>query len=333
VKRLGERLIRLRIEASATPERLDRCLATALPELSRSRLKPLIEAGRVRIDGATIAEPSYRVKPGQTVELDLPEPQDAGLPAAEALALAVVYEDADLIVIDKPAGMAVHPAPGTPSGTLVNALLAHCGTSLSGIGGVRRPGIVHRLDKDTSGLIVAAKHDRAHAALAGQFAARSLSRRYDALVWGTPVPAAGEIASQIGRSPRDRKKMAVLRRGGRAALTRYRTERVLAGGACALLRCSLGTGRTHQIRVHLAWRGHPVIGDPLYGGQRRPPAALPEAARVALAGFRRQALHAAHLSLVHPTSGERLEFSAPPPADFQALLAALEAAAPRASMS
>lgn len=314
---------RLRVEPEARGERLDRFLAAALPELSRSRLKHLIEAGRVTVGGATIAEPSYRVKPRQTIELSVPPAAEAGRPEAESHALAIVYEDADLIVVDKPAGMAVHPAPGTPSGTLVNALIAHCGASLSGIGGVRRPGIVHRLDKDTSGLIVAAKHDAAHAGLARQFATRSLSRTYLALVWGTPSPPRGEIAGAIGRSPKDRKKMAVLKSGGRAALTRYRVLRQLLGGRLALLECTLATGRTHQIRVHLTHIGHPLVGDQTYG-RRRAPRDLPPGAAAALDGFKRQALHAHRLSLVHPMSGERLSFEASLPKDYKELINVLE---------
>ena len=320
----GGRTIRLEAEAIATAQRLDRTLADAVPELSRSRLKKLIEDGRVRIGGETIAEPSHRVKPGRAIEIDVPPAEEEGAPAGEAHALRVIYEDDDLIVIDKPPGMAVHPAPGTPSGTLVNALIAHCGESLSGIGGIKRPGIVHRLDKETSGLIVAAKHDQAHAGLAAQFADRSLSRTYVALVWGVPSPAWGEIRGNIGRSTRDRKKMALLRRGGRPALTYYKLLRVLGGGAASLIECKLATGRTHQIRVHLSGRGHPVIGDPLYGGQRRAPIALSAEQRAALAGFRRQALHATTLTLIHPMTGETLSFDAPPPEDFQALLRMLE---------
>ncbi|MGD9537061.1 MAG: pseudouridine synthase [Alphaproteobacteria bacterium] len=348
---------RLSVEARAGPARLDRFLAAALPEISRSRLKQLIEAGRVSVGGATIAEPSYRVKPGQTVELSVPPAVEEGRPEAETIALKVVYEDADLIVVDKPPGMAVHPAPGTPAGTLVNALIAHCGASLSGIGGVRRPGIVHRLDKDTSGLIVAAKHDRAHAGLAAQFAARSapvgdapshaartadrtgadgkrLSRTYLALVWGTPVPARGEIAGNIGRSPKDRKKMAVLRSGGRPALTRYRVIETFFGGALSLVECTLATGRTHQIRVHMAHQGHPLIGDQTYGrsprrslrrspGRRKPPDALPPEVRAALANFKRQALHARKLAFTHPITGEPMQFEAELPADMQRLLGSL----------
>lgn len=238
------------------------------------------------------------------------------------MALAIVYEDAELIVLDKPAGLVVHPAPGNPDGTLVNALLAHAGTSLGGIGGVLRPGIVHRLDKDTSGLMVIAKTEAAEAALAAAFRTRTIDRAYFALCWGLPAPASGEFSEPIGRDPRERKRMAV-RAGGKPALTRYR---VLASfsGAAALLECRLGSGRTHQIRVHLAHAGHPLIGDPVYL-RRIPPASrnLPEPARHAALDFPRQALHAARLGFPHPTNGRPLAFEAPPPADFAALLAAL----------
>ncbi len=319
----GERHFRLSVAPELRAERLDRFLAAALPEFSRSRLKLLIEAGRVSAGGATIAEPSYRVKPGQLIELSVPPAETVGLPEAEAHALSIIYEDADVIVIDKPPGMAAHPAPGTPSGTLVNALIGHCGASLSGIGGVRRPGIVHRLDKDTSGLIVAAKHDRAHAGLARQFATRSLSRSYLALVWGTPAPSSGEITGNIGRSPKDRKKMAVLRTGGRPALTRYRVLRRFLGGRIALVECTLATGRTHQIRVHMAHKGYPLLGDPAYG-RRRGTLALPPEFVAALAGFRRQALHAYRLGFSHPISGVALQFETPLPYDFKSLIDVLE---------
>ena len=312
------------VAASDAGMRLDRLLAAALPQYSRSRLKALIEEGRVTSAGATIAEPSYRVKPGQRFDLFVPEALPA-TPQAQAIALAVVYEDAELIVVDKPAGMVVHPAPGSADRTLVNALIAHCGASLSGIGGVRRPGIVHRLDKDTSGLIVAAKTDAAHAALSAQFAARDIERAYAALVWGVPRPAHGAIEGNIGRSTRNRKKMAVLRTGGRAAVTHYRTERRY-GTAASLLECRLATGRTHQIRVHLAHFGHPVIGDPAYGGGLSPARAKtagPDAAE-AVRRLGRQALHARTLGFRHPATGAPMRFSSPLPTDINELMACLE---------
>jgi 23S rRNA pseudouridine1911/1915/1917 synthase len=246
------------------------------------------------------------------------------VPRGQAIALDVIYEDADLIVVDKPAGMVVHPAPGNPDRTLVNALIAHCGDSLSGIGGVQRPGIVHRLDKDTSGLIVAAKNDFTHVGLGTQFATRDLTRRYGAVVWGVPSPVTGTIEGNIGRSPRNRKKMAVVARGGRPAITRYRILRTFGGGA-SLIECRLETGRTHQIRVHLAARGHPLIGDPLYGrGRRQRTLGLAESSGQAVAGFRRQALHARSLVFRHPRSGDRLRFDIDLPADIKALIDSLD---------
>ena len=238
--------------------RLDRLLADHVPALSRSRLKNLIETGRVSIAGETITEPGYRVKPGQAVTLVIPPPTDE-TPRAQAIPLQIAYEDDDLIVVDKPAGLVVHPAPGNPDRTLVNALLAHCGASLSGIGGVRRPGIVHRLDKDTSGLMVAAKHDAAHQGLSAQFATRRLSRTYNAVVWGVPRPGEGRIEGAIGRDTRNRKRMAVRQSGGKPAVTRYR---VLQSSAAlwSLVECRLETGRTHQIRVHMAHTRPPARG-------------------------------------------------------------------------
>ncbi|HEY1300288.1 MAG TPA: RluA family pseudouridine synthase, partial [Stellaceae bacterium] len=245
-------------------------------------------------------------------------------PAAQAIDLDIRYEDAHLIVIDKPAGLVVHPAPGNPDGTLVNALIAHCGDSLLGIGGVRRPGIVHRLDKDTSGLIVAAKTEAAHQGLSRDFARRRIDRAYAALVWGVPSPAAGEITGNIGRSPLNRKKMAVLVSGkGKDAVTRYRVERAF-GDVAALVECRLGTGRTHQIRVHLAARGHPLIGDSLYGGRRARTAGRGTELAVEIVHFRRQALHAKRLGFSHPVDGRRLEFDSPLPAELHALFTALE---------
>ena len=304
-------------------ERLDRFLARRLAELSRSRLKQLIEAGHVSAGGATLSDPSHRVKPGQIFRLAVPAVA-AAKPEAQAIDLSVVYEDQDLIVIDKPAGMVVHPAPGNPDSTLVNALIAHCGDSLSGIGGERRPGIVHRLDKDTSGLIVAAKNDFAHHALAADFAQRRIERRYQAVVWGCPVPREGEIEGAIGRHPVNRKRMAVVKRGGKAALTRYRVLRVLGPGA-SLVECRLATGRTHQIRVHLAAAGYPLLGDQVYGretAERR--SRIGAVGREALAGLARQALHAGSLGFLHPRTKAPLRFESPLPNDIHNLIKALE---------
>ena len=306
--------------AGAAGGRLDRVLADALPDLSRTRVRRLIETGSVSLGrGGTIEEPSYRVKPGQSFAVIVPESADPR-PAGEPIPLTVVYEDEDLIVVDKKAGLVVHPAPGNPDGTLVNALIAHCGASLSGIGGVRRPGIVHRLDKETSGLMVAAKNDRSHAALAAQFKARSIDRAYTAFAWGAPARPSGEIEGNIGRSARNRKKMAVLASGGRPALTRYRTVTRL-GEAASRLECRLATGRTHQIRVHLASRGLPVIGDSAYGGgltaaRRR---LLGAGGAEAVAALGRHALHAHRLGFRHPASGEALVFESDLPNELNLL--------------
>ena len=309
-------------------ERLDRFLATHLPELTRSRIKALIEGGCLTAagepGGATINQPSLRVKPGQSFAILVPEARPAEI-AAQDIPLTIVYEDEEVIVVDKPAGLVVHPAPGNPDRTLVNALIAHCGESLKGVGGVRRPGIVHRLDKDTSGLIVAAKTEAAHQSLVGQFAARSIERSYLALAWGQPRPAAGEITGNIGRSPRNRKKMAVLTRGGRTAKTRYKTLRSLAGGRVSLVECRLETGRTHQIRVHMTHLGHPLLGDPLYGrGDSSRMKALSARLGATPAPLKRQALHAASLGFTHPTTGKPLRFSSEMPKDMRDLVEDLE---------
>ena len=315
---------RVVVEPGDAGERLDRLLAARLAEMSRTRLKHLVEAGRVTMDGATIKDPSLRVKPGQTFVLSVPAPV-ADRPEPQAMALAIVYEDPHLLVLDKPAGLVVHPAPGNPDRTLVNALLAHCGDSLAGIGGVRRPGIVHRLDKDTSGLMVVAKDELAQARLTADFAARRVNRAYQAVVWGVPQPREGEITGRIGRSPRNRKKMAVLREGGKPAVTRYKVLRAFRDVA-ALVECRLATGRTHQIRVHLTERGHPLIGDPTYGHPRSEARLrrLPPTQRDAVAAFPRQALHAVLIGFRHPATGEYIQFTSDLPADLKALIAALE---------
>lgn len=316
--------------ASLPVDRLDRWLAAAVdrledaPALSRSRLKSLILQGNVSDGAATINDPSSAVKPGVVYRITLPPPE-AAEPEGQDLPLTVVFEDRDLIVIDKPAGMTVHPAPGSPRDTLVNALIAHCGDSLSGIGGVRRPGIVHRIDKDTSGLLVVAKTDRAHAALAARFAAHDIDRAYRAVCFGNPVPPAGRIEAAIGRHPKDRKRMAVVDEArGRYAVTHYRTLERPAGAA--LLECRLETGRTHQIRVHLSHIGHPLIGDPVYGrGHGARVSRIPQASREAVRAFPRQALHAAVLGFEHPVTGEALSFESPLPRDLVMLLKALAA--------
>lgn len=307
--------------------RLDKALAEIFPTLSRARLQALLVEGVVSRDGQPVSGGSAKALPG-LYAVAVP-PVVSATPLPEAIPLTVLFEDADLIVVDKPAGMAAHPAPGSETGTLVNALLAHCGASLSGIGGVARPGIVHRLDKDTSGVMVAAKSDRAHAGLSALFAAHDIERTYIALTRGAPTPARGRIETLIGRSSSDRKKMAVLRSGGRNAITDYVVERVFglpakAGGApmAGRVACTLHTGRTHQIRVHLASKGAPILGDPVYGSGS--PAAIVRAA-IAEAGLARQALHAAVLGFAHPVTGQPLRFETAPPPDMVQLERLLEA--------
>jgi 23S rRNA pseudouridine1911/1915/1917 synthase len=320
----GSGLRRLTVAAAEAGERLDRLLAAHLTEFSRSRLKQLVEAGQVSLERRTITDPSFRVKPGQTFIVAIPPPV-SDIPQPQALALDIRYEDAHLLVLDKPAGLVVHPAPGNLDRTLVNALLAHCGDSLAGIGGVKRPGIVHRLDKDTSGLMVVAKTELAQTRLSADFAARAITRAYQAAVWGVPDPAQGEITGAIGRSARNRKKMAIVRQGGKTALTRYRVLRRFRDLA-ALLECRLATGRTHQIRVHLSTTGHPLIGDRTYGNPRSTArlAAVPAALRERIGGFPRQALHAGLLGFHHPASREYLEFSSVLPSDIDELVRCLE---------
>jgi 23S rRNA pseudouridine1911/1915/1917 synthase len=312
---LGPRL--LVVEAEAAGARLDVWLASRLPELSRARVKALVESGDVLVGGRT-ARPAARLKPGQEVSVSIPAPQ-AAAPEPEDLPVTVVYEDACLLVVDKPAGMSVHPGAGRPTGTLVNALLHHV-KDLSGVGGVLRPGIVHRLDKGTSGLMVVAKDDATHRALAEQFASRRVRKEYRAVVIGVPSRKEGEIALPIGRDPVHRKRMKVRTKGGREARTFYRVEQALDGAA--LLRVRIATGRTHQIRVHLASLGHPVAGDKTYGGGRTPPSRRAQS-REALRALARPALHAAHLAFEHPASGRQLSFESPLPEDLLGLLEAL----------
>jgi 23S rRNA pseudouridine1911/1915/1917 synthase len=300
-------------------QRTDRFLADAIGTTSRSRVKLLMEAGHVLRDGTAFREAAAPVRAGMTYTVNIPQPV-AARPQAQSVPFAIVHEDDDLIVLDKPPGLVVHPAPGNEDGTLVNALLAHCGDTLPGIGGERRPGIVHRLDKDTSGLMVVAKTEAALAALSDDFAARRIERAYFALCWGMLSPASGEIDGAVGRDPRDRKRMTIVARGGKPAVTRYRTLQVLHG-AVSLIECRLATGRTHQIRVHLSQNGHALLGDPVY--LRRVPAAarlLAKGARQAALDFPRQALHAAILGFTHPRTGQILRFETRPPADFNKLL-------------
>ncbi|WP_024507471.1 RluA family pseudouridine synthase [Bradyrhizobium sp. ARR65] len=313
--------------------RLDRVLAQRVPDLSRSRLKALIQQGQVAIGAVPIRDPAYHVKEGDTITIDVPEPADP-TPKGETIALRIIYEDDDIIVIDKPAGLVVHPAAGHETGTLVNALIAHCGASLSGIGGVRRPGIVHRLDKDTSGLMVVAKNDLAHQSLTAQFAdhgrTNEMERGYLAFVWGVPNRARGTVEAAIDRHPYAREKMAV-RAGGRAAVTHYEVRKTFTGRdgkpVASLLACQLETGRTHQIRVHLAHIGHPLLGDAVYGPHFKTKASqLGPEAQAALAGLGRQALHAYLLVFEHPRTGQVLRWETPLPEDLLLLESTLEAA-------
>ncbi|MBN2751596.1 MAG: RluA family pseudouridine synthase [Rhodospirillaceae bacterium] len=310
----------------ASVARLDKACATIFPDLSRSRLKALIEDGRVTVNGGTLTDPSAKVKPGQNLCVAPPPPVPAD-PLPEDIPLLIVYEDADLLVLNKPPGLVVHPAAGNLDGTLVNALLAHCGDGLSGIGGVKRPGIVHRIDKDTSGLMVVAKSDAAHIGLSAQFAAHSLDRAYTAVVWGYVTPESGDITGNIGRNPKDRKKMAVVKSGGKTALTHYRVlERF--GRIATLVECRLATGRTHQIRVHFTEYDHTLVGDPLYGRTpRHGMKNFPDTVKGFIDQFPRQALHAHRIGFNHPISNNFLCFEAPLPTDMEMLIAAFRTAA------
>ncbi len=318
------------VPEDAGEDRLDRMLAGLLPQFSRSRLQALIRAGQVTVGGRTIVEPKFRVNAGADIAVSVPPPESA-TPQPQDIPLSVVYEDNTLIVIDKPAGIVVHPGAGTPDGTLVNALLHHCAGSLSGIGGVERPGIVHRLDKDTSGLLVAAKSDTAHRSLSEQFADHGrtgvLERGYKALVWGLPPRKRATVNEPIARSRQNPEKMAV-RKGGKEAITHYEVLETYSGAdggpVASLIACRLETGRTHQIRVHLAHIGHPILGDPSYGaGFSSKSRLLTENQRKRLESLGRQALHAYLLVFAHPVSGETMRFESSHPADLQALIDAL----------
>jgi 23S rRNA pseudouridine1911/1915/1917 synthase len=314
-------LHKLKVAPSQAGNRLDRWLAASLPELSRSRLQALIDQGALSSGGKEVRDASRKIKPDEEFTLLLPAAAPAE-PEAQQLDLTVLFEDQDLIVLDKPAGLVVHPGPGNPDRTLVNALLHHCQGSLSGIGGVKRPGIVHRIDKDTSGLLVVAKNDRAHHALAAQFAKHSIERAYLAVCWGVPLPRHGRIEGNIGRHPVDRKKMAIVGQGGKHAVTHYRVLRAF-GNFASLVECRLETGRTHQIRVHMASLGHPLVGDRVYG-KSAARGTMPAAAKERLLRFPRQALHARTLGFNHPTSGEPLRFESMIPNDINALMDSLE---------
>ncbi|MCG8493909.1 MAG: RluA family pseudouridine synthase [Sneathiellales bacterium] len=300
-------------------ERLDRFLAEKLGGLSRNRIKPLVKEGHCLFAGDVMADPSRRVKEGEIYQITVPEAADPD-PIPQDIPLDIAFEDEHLIVVNKPARMVVHPAAGNWSGTLVNALLFHCGDSLSGIGGVKRPGIVHRIDKETSGLMVVAKTDAAHQGLAALFESHDIERTYRAIVWGRVYPKSGEIEKNIGRDPHNRKRMAVMENSGKWALTRYELEENFEDIAC-LVKCTLATGRTHQIRVHMASIGHPLVGDPVY---TRPKLSrtksLPEARHNVIRKFPRQALHAQTLGFVHPVTNKPLKFEVEFPSDIMKLL-------------
>jgi 23S rRNA pseudouridine1911/1915/1917 synthase len=308
---LGTRL-EITLTEAAAGERLDRALAAAT-DLSRMRIQALLAEGRIMRDGVQATNASAKAKAGQHIVIDIPPPIPA-IPKPQDIPLSIVFEDEDMMVIDKPAGLVVHPGAGNPDGTLVNALLAYCGDRLSGIGGVRRPGIVHRLDKDTSGLMVVAKTDRAHISLAHQLQTRTLKRIYTAVVWGKPTPATGRIEGNIGRRPNDRKRMALVPHGGRPAVTHYRTLKSYK--TASVVECRLETGRTHQIRVHMAHIGHPLVGDPAYGLKR-----LPKDAPALAKSLPRQALHATQVTFLHPVTNMEMCYSSPVPNDIAELIA------------
>lgn len=310
----ADEILAVTLQDSAAGLRLDRALAEALPALSRERLKTLIKGGRVTdASGTVLWDPSAKAITPTTIEVRLP----AATPAhnvPQDLDLVIAFEDEHLIVVDKPAGMVVHPAAGNLDGTLVNALLHHCAGQLSGVGGVARPGIVHRIDKDTSGLIVAAKHDKAHEGLAKQFAAHNIDRRYLAIASGRLMPASGSVDAALGRSNTNRKKMAVVPAGrGKHAVTHYRTVEPLKDAT--LVECRLETGRTHQVRVHMTHIGHPLVGDPVYGRARKPLSDILKARN-----FTRQALHAARLGFIHPVTGNKIALDSEIPADMRELI-------------
>jgi 23S rRNA pseudouridine1911/1915/1917 synthase len=308
--------IEVKLDPGHAGWRLDRALADAVPTMSRERLKALIRSGALELNGGPLRDPAAKVSGDERLSLAVPEPEPAHNEPQD-IPLRVNFEDEHLLVLDKPAGMVVHPAAGNLDGTLVNALLHHCAGRLSGIGGVARPGIVHRIDKDTSGLLVVAKTDRAHEGLAAQFAKHSIDRRYRAVTSGIPIPVAGTVDAPLARSSANRQKMAIVAEGrGKRAVTRYRVIEPL--NEAALVECRLETGRTHQVRVHMASIGHPLVGDPTYGGTRKAHRELLKSLN-----FSRQALHAAELGFTHPVTGEPLSFKSDIPSDMQELLSAL----------
>ncbi|MEM8936124.1 MAG: RluA family pseudouridine synthase [Pseudomonadota bacterium] len=332
---------RFRIDADNAGARLDKWLSQRIEGLTRTRIKALIEGGALSRNGEIFIDPSWKLKEGEEIALLVPPAIDP-TPKPEAIPLDIVFEDGDLLVVNKPAGMVVHPAAGNWTGTLVNAIIHHCGDSLSGIGGVARPGIVHRIDKETSGLLVVAKNDKAHQGLAAAFSVHDITRIYEAIAIGAPRPGIGAVDAALARAQSDRKKMAVAdperNPNAKRAVTHYKVlqrfglgRAKLEGDALASkIECALETGRTHQIRAHLAHIGHPLIGDPIYGrgpglAGLKPGDAMAEAALLRLKGFRRQALHARVLGFAHPVTGETLHFESPPPPDFAGLEAALAA--------
>ena len=307
------------VEPNQQGQRLDRFLSECFKQLSRSQIQRLIAAGNLSCDDSLIVDNAFKVRSGDIYQLEIPAPEEAN-PVPEDIELDIVYEDKDLIVVNKPAGMTVHPAPGAYSGTLVNALLFHCSDNLSGIGGVKRPGIVHRIDKDTSGLIVAAKNDITHRGLCDQFFVHSIERTYQAIVYGTPNPLQGKIETNIGRSPYDRKKMAVLQSGGKVAITNYKTLEIF-GRAASLVECKLETGRTHQIRVHMSSLGCNLIGDKVYEKAKKTSIVFgSDELKKEVLTFPRQALHAKTLGFVHPVLGLYMQFSSELPDDMSMLL-------------
>ena len=304
-------------------QRLDKFLTQKLPDLSRAQVQKLVEDGNVVCEDIVITDNSYKVRIGDVFCVTIPPPEEAE-PVAEDIALDVVYEDTDLIVINKPAGMTVHPAAGAYHGTLVNALLYHCRDNLSGIGGVKRPGIVHRIDRETSGLLVVAKNDVSHRFLSEQFAEHSIERTYLAVVYGVPMPLNGRIVGNIGRSKFDRKKMALLETGGKFAATNYKTVKVFKKAA-ALVQCNLETGRTHQIRVHLSSLGHALVGDKVYVKSKKSEVPLPTELKNYVNNFPRQALHAKSLGFIHPRSKQFMQFDSELPSDMDELITKLSA--------
>ncbi|HEY0628409.1 MAG TPA: RluA family pseudouridine synthase [Sphingomicrobium sp.] len=308
--------VEIALDASHAGWRLDRALAAAVPALSRERLKVLTKAGALTREGKAVRDPAIKVKGDERYLLAVPDPEPAHNEPQE-IPLPIVFEDEHLLVVDKPAGLVVHPAAGNRDGTLVNALLHHCGDSLSGIGGVARPGIVHRIDKDTSGLLVIAKHDKAHEGLAKQFVTHSIDRRYLAIVSGVPRQVEGTVDAPLARSPANRKKIAIVSAGkGKRAVTHWKRLEILKDAA--LVECRLETGRTHQVRVHMASIGHPLVGDPVYGNRKTAHRDL-----LNQLDFKRQALHAQHLGFIHPVTKGRLSFDSALPSDMQELFTAL----------